>query len=144
MNTKKSKNRKSKFPNIYRFISDIFEKHSSRFNRKIVFGVYSKSLRIFTLFIFIVAIVVLGFDLNKNIEDRSKIDLERSNIAKEIGFWQSFLKKNKDYRDGYLQLSILEYKLRDYSMAKLYLNKALEIDPNFEKGKELKKVFGIQ
>src|SRR3989344_6657479 len=125
----KKKSKSNKFPSIYRFIPD----------RKQVFRAYSKVLRIFTLLIFIIAIVVLAYDLKKNTEAKEKIDLERANISKEIGFWQAFLEKNKDYRDGYLQLAVLEYKLRDYSKARFYLGKALEIDPNFEKGKELGK-----
>ena len=56
----------------------------------------------------------------------------------------TLLEKNNDYRDGYLQLAILEYKLRDYSKAQLYLGKALEIDPNFEKAKELGKALSIK
>lgn len=134
MSIKKSKKRKDKFPNIYRFISD----------RKKVFGVYSKTLIIFTLFIFIVTIIVLGYDLYENIQDKEKIDLERDRITKEINFWNSFLGKHKGYRDGYLQLSILEYKLRNFNKAKSYLDEALAIDPNFEKGKELEKVLSIK
>jgi len=139
---KKSKTHKS--PRIYRFIPDIFDKHASKFNRKQVFGAYSNALRIFTLLIFAIAIFILAYDLKKNIEAKEKIDLERADISKEISFWQSFLKKNNDYRDGYLRLSILEYKIGDYGKARFYLGKALEIDPNFEKGKELEKALSFK
>lgn len=138
------KSKKHKSPNIYRFIPAKLRKELSRLDRKEVFGAYSKALNVFTLIIFIVAIIILGYDLYGNIKDREKIDLERANIAKEISFWQSFLEKNRDYRDGYLRLAILEYQLRNVNNAKIYLNKALEIDPNFEKTKELEKVLNIK
>ena len=137
---KSKKTNKSKFPSIYRSIPEKVKKNLFSLNRKRVFGVYSNILKIFTLIIFVVAIIVLSYDLRINLQNKRKIDLERTNLLKEVSFWESFLKKNKDYRDGYLQLAILEYKLRNANKAKFYLSQALEIDPNFEKGRELESV----
>ena len=137
---KKKKSKRNKSPKIYRFIPDVFRKHASKFNRRKVFSAYRNALIVFTIFIFIVVIVVLGLDLHKNLQDREKLDFEREKITKELNFWQSFVAKHQDYRDAYLQLAILEYRLRDVNKARFYLNKSLAIDPNFEKGRELKKV----
>lgn len=124
---KKQKKSENKSPKIYRFISD----------RRKVFNIYRQSLKTFTIFIFIIAIIVLGLDLYKNIQEKKRIDFEREKINKEINFWQSFVSKHQDYRDAYLQLAILEYRLRDINKARFYLDKSLAIDPNFEKGREL-------
>lgn len=134
MSTKHSKKRKAKSPSISRFIPD----------RKRFFRAYSKALKIFTLIVFICTILILGYDLSKNIKAKEKLDLKRAKITKEISFWQSFFEKNKGYRDGYLRLAILEYKLRNFNKAKSYLDEALAIDPNFEKGRELEKILSTK
>lgn len=139
---KKQKNYKNKFPKIYRFIPEPIKKRLSKLSRKKVFSVYKKILQAFTIFIFIIAIIVLGYDLYNNIQDKKKIDFQREKIIKELEFWQSFIAEHKDYRDAYLQLAILEYRLRNFDNAKFYLDKSLSIDPNFEKGRELEKVLG--
>ena len=156
--SKRQRKRKNKSPKIYRFIPDSVKASAGKpssiwkhffnlnidLNRKEVFNVYRKALRIFTLFIFIVAIVALGFDLSKNIKEKEKTDFERERITRELNFWQSFVAKHHDYRDAYLQLAVLEYRLRDVNKAKFYLNKSLSIDPNFEKARELEKILSIK
>lgn len=144
MNIKKSKKRKKQSPKNYRFIPGPIKKRLSKLNRKRVFSIYTKALKIFTLCILIVAVIAIGVDLNKNLQDKEKIDFEREKITRELDFWQSFVTKHQDYRDAYLQLAILEYRVRDYSKAKFYLNRALSIDPNFEKAKEMERVLSVK
>lgn len=141
MGKKKSKR---KLPKIYRFIPEGFRKHLLNLNRRKAFNVYKITLKALTVFIFIVTIIILGLDLYSNIQDKKKIDFEREKITKELTFWQSFIEEHQDYRDAYLQLAVLEYKLRDFNKAKFYLNQALAIDPNFEKGRELEKVLSTE
>lgn len=92
------------------------------------------------LFVLVVMLVVVGMDLYKDIDQKQKIDKERQEIVKQLQFWQSVVAKYKDYRDAYFQLAILDYRLGDISTSKFYLKKALDIDPNFEKGRELEKI----
>jgi tetratricopeptide (TPR) repeat protein len=61
-------------------------------------------------------------------------------IKKLISGWEEVLEKYPDYRDGYLQLAYLYYKLDKNKQAKENLKKALALDPNWEKTKELKEI----
>lgn len=54
--------------------------------------------------------------------------------------WENVIGKYPDYRDGYYQLAILEYNLGNKEKAKNYLEKAFEIDANFEEGRELEQM----
>lgn len=83
---------------------------------------------------------VSTYDLYSNYQSKKKIDLERQEVISKIGKWEEIINKYKDYRDGYFQLAILEYQLKDFNKAKFYLNKSLALDPNFEKGRELEKI----
>jgi len=58
-------------------------------------------------------------------------------IKKLISAWEKIVEEKPNYRDGYLQLAILHYKLYENDKAKEYLNKALDLDPNYEPAKEL-------
>jgi len=61
-------------------------------------------------------------------------------IKRLISAWEKIVQEKPNYRDGYLQLAILNYKIYENEKAKEYLNKALEIDPNFEPALELQKI----
>lgn len=61
-------------------------------------------------------------------------------IRRLIEYWEKIVAEKPDYRDGYLQLAILHYKLYENEKAKEYLQKALELDPNFQPARELEKI----
>jgi tetratricopeptide (TPR) repeat protein len=61
-------------------------------------------------------------------------------IKKLIHFWEKIVAEKTDYRDGYLQLAILNYKIWQNEKAQEYLKKALIVDPNFEPALELEKI----
>ena len=61
-------------------------------------------------------------------------------IKKLISRWEKILEKYPNYRDGYLQLAYLYYKLDKHEKAKENLKKALVLDLNYEKTKELKEI----
>ena len=61
-------------------------------------------------------------------------------IKKLISYWEEILEKYPNYRDGYLQLAYLYYKIYQDEKAKENLTKALELDPNFETAQELLKI----
>lgn len=95
---------------------------------------------ILVLLVLAVAIVFLGLNLYKSINQKQEIDKERLKITKEVEFWKAVVAKYKDYRDAYFQLALLEYRLGNFKGSKFYLQKTLELDPNFEKGRELEAV----
>jgi len=95
-------------------------------------------------FILVVTIIIVGLDLYRNIKQKEGVDRERQKIISKIQYWQGITNKYKDYRDAYFQLAVLEYRLRDFDKAKFYLKKTLDIDPNFDKGREFERILNIK
>lgn len=124
-------------PKIYRVITEPFNFFFPKLTPVGLFRIYRRSLKVFIVFIFIFAVIVVGLDLQKNIQAKQNIDLEREKLTKELMFWQDFIAKHQDYRDAYFQASILEYKLGKITQAKIYAAKGLSLDPNSEDGKKI-------
>ena len=61
-------------------------------------------------------------------------------IKKLIAVWEKIVAEKPNYRDGWIQLAILHYKLYENEKAKECLEEALEIDPNFELVQKLQEV----
>ena len=60
------------------------------------------------------------------------INKEQEEIKKQIIFWQQTTNSFPGYRDSYIKLAILNWKLfRDFDSQK-FLEQALQIDPNNE------------
>lgn len=117
--------KKLKFPSNFRTIPTTFLK------------IYRLSLKVFIVFIFILAVVIVGLDLDANIRAKQSIDLERENLTRELNFWEDFIDRHKDYRDAYLRASILEYQLGNTPKAKIYVKKGLSLDPNSKDGRKI-------
>jgi tetratricopeptide (TPR) repeat protein len=71
---------------------------------------------------------------------QKKQTLKPEDLQDLIKKWEKIVTEKPDYRDGYLQLAFLHYKLFENKKAKEYLAKALAIDPNFEAARELEKL----
>ena len=82
---------------------------------------------------------VLGASLSP-IDILKKIKNEPQKIKNEISFWEKVVFDKPNYRDGYLQLTLLHYQIYEIDQAKEYLQKAKEIDPNFETVKKLEQI----
>ncbi len=61
-------------------------------------------------------------------------------VRELIKVWEEIIKDKPQYRDAYLQLAILNYKINEKGNALENLQKALEIDPNFELAKKLEAI----
>ncbi len=85
-------------------------------------------------------VITAGLSLYSHLQQKKDLDNRKSVIVSQIQVWQEIVGKYKDYRDGYLTLAILEYRLGDNDQARLYLKQALSIDPNFEKARDLEKI----
>ena len=72
---------------------------------------------------------------------REKQTKDPKEIEKQVKEWEELLKEYPDYRDGYLELTLLYLKLGKTKKAKEALQKALELSPNYEKSKKLKESF---
>lgn len=122
---KKGNGGESEFPSNSRAIPATFIK------------MYSLSLKIFILIIFLLVVATVGVDLQKNLRVKEDIDIQRTRLTQELRFWEDFSFKQQNYRDAYLQASILNYKLGNTSKARMYAEKGLILDPNSQDGKKL-------
>lgn len=119
----------AKFPKIYRFITD----------KKLLYALKLQFLLvIYSLLVFL--ILILAIDLFGNIQKQKEINFQRKILLTELRTWQSIAEKFKGYKEAYYQLAVIEYRLRNFEEAKFYLKKALFLDPNFEKARELEKL----
>lgn len=85
---------------------------------------------------------VLGEQTNEKLEElwQKKYYSDPKDIKQLISAWEKIIEEKPGYRDGYLQLAYLHYKIYENEKAKEYLQKALELDPNYEPAKELERI----
>jgi len=108
-----------------------------KFNHTALLKIYSGVLQIFVIIVFIAAVIIVGLDFHKNLQISQEIDSQRKTLVRDLKFWENFISEHQNYRDAYLQASILEYKLGDTSKAKMYAEKGLVLDPNSEIGRKI-------
>lgn len=126
-----------KFPNNYRFITEFFfAVWRIRVNR-----------RFWVAFVSALALFGLGFAAaewyiisNK----KQTLDRERQAVLAEITAWENRASQYSGYRDAYFTLAVLYYQLHKREKAKENLEKVFQIDPNFEKGRELERKLKIE
>lgn len=82
---------------------------------------------------------VLGVTLSP-LKILEKIKNEPQKIKDEIVFWEKIVADKPNYRDGYLRLALLNYQIYENQKARVYLERAKTLDPNFETTKELEKI----
>lgn len=126
-----------KSPSNSRTITDSFNISLPKFNSVMLLKIYRGSLKVFIVLTFILAAVIIGFDLDANIKAKQNVDSEREKLTNELKFWESFIAEHKDYRDAYFQTSVLEYKLGNTSKSRLLVEKGLSLDPNSEDGRKI-------
>ncbi len=74
----------------------------------------------------------------------STVKSQRSQLEKQIVYWENVVAGHKNYRDAYFTLALLEYKLGNNVKARMYLDKTFYIDPNFEEGRKLEQLLNKQ
>lgn len=74
---------------------------------------------------------------------QEKQENDPQDIKKLIILWEEIVTQKPDYRDGFLQLAILNYKIFENEKAGKFLKKALIVDPNFPPAEELKKIIPL-
>ena len=65
---------------------------------------------------------------------------EKKETEEKVKKWEAVLRKYPRFRDIYLRLAILNWKIYHYKKANQYLQKAKQLDPNFKKTKEVQKI----
>ncbi|OGH21395.1 MAG: hypothetical protein A2958_01205 [Candidatus Levybacteria bacterium RIFCSPLOWO2_01_FULL_38_13] len=123
----------SKFPNIFRSIAENnFFLKVKKNQRAILIGFVSTLI--------FGAVLVVAVDSYRNYKENQKISRERAKIENEITFWESSLINYPNYRDAYFKLALLNHQLKNFDKAEKYLEKTLQIDPNFREGRKLEKI----
>ncbi|MBI4096310.1 MAG: hypothetical protein HY425_01190 [Candidatus Levybacteria bacterium] len=130
----KKKAKKVKSPRNSRSITEVLRFKLPKLTHANFLKLYRGSLKVFVVFIFIVAVLVVGLDIDRNLQAKQEIDSQRKALLKDLSFWENFISKKQNYRDAYFQASILQYKLGNTPKAKMYTEKGLALDPNSENG----------
>ena len=130
MKKKKINKKTSKFPNIYRIIT---ERGALILRKRMT--IISMYVIVYLAMTVIIAYLTINF--YQNFSTYQKVSSERIKIVSQINTWQSIIKKYKDFKDGYLQIAVLEYRLGDYNKARVYCDKALLLDPEYSDAIEL-------
>src|SRR3989344_5027434 len=101
----------TKFPSNSRSITENFKSSFPKINHATLFKIYGGALRLFVVLIFAVAVVVVGYDLQKNLQTKQNIDQQRESLNKDLNFWISFLPKHKIYPNDYFKPPVLDFSL---------------------------------
>lgn len=115
------------FPSITRIIPELPSWSILRaVDRWVVAGFLSGAL--------LLMVIVAAVQTYQNTMTLERVRQERVQYAKEIAFWKDVVGKYTGYRDAYFKLALLSYQTGKKDEAKTYLQKALELDPNFAEG----------
>ena len=123
---KKPKQKEEKLPSNYR---NIPEKLNAD---RVVFFVGFLSV--------LIAISLISIDIYSNFEKQKELTNEKFRVLREVSFWENEIKVRPGFRDGYMQLALLNFQLKNFTESRENLNTALTLDPNFEKGRELERL----
>ena len=116
---------KKHLPRIPRFITENLFSGRAFFYLKYIFvGAISGAL--------LIAITLQGVELRGNTRQAEQVVQAREQVMQEIVYWKQIADTYSGYRDIYYRIATLQYKLGNKEESKKYLQKALELDPNFE------------
>lgn len=124
------------FPSFFRFITEY--SFTSAQSKNIKVALVSVISLYILLLIFLQGVVFYYHHLNQEF-----LVSERTQLQKEVAYWQQVADRYKGYRDVYYRIASLQYSLGDIGSAQKYLKKAIELDPNFPEGKVLGAKFGL-
>ncbi|MCL4352965.1 hypothetical protein M1615_00655 [Patescibacteria group bacterium] len=118
-----------KLTNIYRFFTDYLKNLS-----------LAKVYVIFASVMFTVAILLGLLMVYFSLVKLQAVKAQNKKIEQRIVFWQKAVAKYNNYRDGYFELAVLEYRLKNFAKSEYYLRKVLYLDPGFTDGLKLREM----
>jgi tetratricopeptide (TPR) repeat protein len=95
---------------------------------------------ILTAVFFFCLVLYASTQLSQALQLQQQAKAHRDRLVYEISFWEQVLRVHPDYRDAYFMLAVLKYRFGERIPSKEYLQKAMEIDPNFAQGKKLQQL----
>jgi tetratricopeptide (TPR) repeat protein len=75
--------------------------------------------------------------LPKNLAQARLVQDSNQKVVSEIAQWKKMADTYTGYRDIYYRIAFLEYSQGNLDEAKKYIQKALDVDPNFDAGRVL-------
>jgi len=124
------------FPSFFRFITEYSFTEQQGQNIKVFLASF--------LSVFLLGLIFLqGVVLFHQLDERKFLAVQRSQLQKEVQYWQQVADKYQGYRDVYYRIASLQYKLGNVEESQSYIKKALELDPNFPAGHVLGAKVGI-
>jgi tetratricopeptide (TPR) repeat protein len=118
------------FPRIPRFITEDVISIRTLFYLKLI-------MICFVSGVLMLQIVREAMALPKNLAEARIVQENRQKITLEIAHWKKIADQYIGYRDVYYRIAFLEYSQGNFAEAKKYVQKALEVDPNFDAGRVL-------
>lgn len=88
----------------------------------------------------LVVVIVQGITFYALWQEKQALTSTREKLLGEKVYWEGVVQKYKGYRDGYFQLALVEYRLKNKEKAKEYLHEVFLLDPNFEEGRKLEEI----
>lgn len=111
---------KDYFPRIYRFITE-----------------QDGEIVLLNLIV-IIALYFISNDLLRVLGTRKEYQENRQKLFSQIDVWDDTLVKYPGYRDGYFHNAILSYQLGNTANSQTYLDRTMQLDPEFAYGIVLK------
>ena len=87
-----------------------------------------------------------GVNVEKDKRETEKAKEQADTVKKienNITFWEEVVREKPNYRDGFLELTTLNYKLGRMATARDYWKKAKDLDPNNPTTKQLENILQI-
>lgn len=126
-----------KFPKIYRFITDPLRRIEAS---KSLTSALKLQFLVFAFLALIVLSLITIFDLLSNVQKEREQTFQREKLISELKTWESIAQEFPNFKDAYYELAVISYKLGDFEKAREYIKKALFLDPNSGKARELEEL----
>lgn len=93
-------------------------------------------------------LILAGANINKFLNDQTTAHVQGAAIdggqlLNEKVYWEQIIKDNPTYRDGYLELALINDQLGNKKESEVNFNKAKSIDPNSSKVLQIQKLLNL-
>jgi len=116
-------------PRAARIIPELVTKSGVIIDGKTIIGFVSGCV--------LLLIVMQLVDVRENYLALKQVQFDRTHVLAETLYWQKIIQKYPSYRDAYFRLAVLANSIGEKEQARAYLLKTIELDPTFDKGKEM-------
>ena len=130
----KKEQKKKELPKNSRLITETAVLFSFSRLKKIILPVIY--LALFVLLIFV------ADDVYQKSRQYFALTSQKENIKQEIGSLEKKVQIYPSFKEGYLRLAVLEYRLGKIDKSKRYIRKAILLDPNFKQAQDFAKLIG--